>query len=120
MRITQQESAQLKRMGVVEGRYPNIFISSKVAFKTGGKASYIKNKAFEDEYYQDLILKMINESGNANRREIEELLENKLPDVLTPEQKRDKVKNLIQKMKREGSIEKIGHRKGAKWIVKRQ
>ncbi len=118
IKITHQEATYLKKIGVVEGRYPNLYISSDVAFRTGGKANYIKNKAFEDSYYQDLILKMIREAGNANRKEIEELLENKLPDFLTHDQKRYKVKNIIQKMKREGQIQKIGGRKGAKWIIK--
>jgi ATP-dependent DNA helicase RecG len=117
IKITKQESTMLRQLGVVEGRYPSIFISSKVAFKTGGTASYIKNKAFDEEYYEDLVLKMLKEAGSANLRELEELLFNKLPDVLTPQQKKNKVKNLVQKLRREGRIEKQGVRKGAKWAI---
>jgi ATP-dependent DNA helicase RecG len=73
MRIARQESTLLKRLGAIEGRYPNLCISSKVAFKTGDQASYIKNKAFDDAYYKDLIVKMIDEMGSANFKELSEL-----------------------------------------------
>jgi ATP-dependent DNA helicase RecG len=118
LKITKQESDILKKLGAIEGRYPSIYISSKVAFITGDKASYIKNKAFDEVYYKDLVVKMLEQCGSANRKDLEELLFSKLPDVLTTTQKRDKVKNLVQKLKREGRIEKIGGRKGAKWVLK--
>lgn len=119
IRISKEEATLLKKIGVIEGRYPGIYISSKVAVKTGDTAAYIKHKAFNDIYYKDLIIKMIAEAGSVQRQEIEELLMDKLPDVLSDKQKETKVKNLIQSLRREGKIEKIkSPRKGAQWIIK--
>mgnify|MGYP003485378979 FL=1 len=38
------------------------------------------------------------------RSDFENLLDDKLPNLLSPKQKKDKVKNLLQSMKREGVI----------------
>lgn len=41
----------LRKLKVIEGKTPNIYISAKVAESIDDKAQYIKNKGFDDEAY---------------------------------------------------------------------
>ena len=47
--ISKESFKKLKRQGLVEGRYPNLFVSFKVANSVGQKANYIRNKGLEDD-----------------------------------------------------------------------
>lgn len=107
----------LRDMGLLEGRAPKLFISSKVADAVGQKARYIHNRGFDDKYYQKLVLDYLHEYGKATRSELDELLLTKLPNVLTPEQKANKVRNLLQSMRREGSMQPVGPRASAVWFL---
>lgn len=78
--LTEVEEKHLKNKKLIEGRKPNYYIGLKVASKTGQKAAYSKNKAFDKSYYLDLILKSIREHSSLERKDIDELLWNKLPD----------------------------------------
>ena len=37
----------LKKQGLVEGRYPNLFVAARIAAATGMKARYIRDKSFD-------------------------------------------------------------------------
>ena len=49
---------KLKAKKLIEGRYPNIFVAGDIVISEADKAKYIKNKAFDDQYLKDLIMKM--------------------------------------------------------------
>ena len=116
--LTKEEGQLLKAHKLVEGRFPNLYISGKLAGVTGDRVKYIRNRAFDDSYYKDLILNYLKEYGEANRREIDEVLLDKLSDVLSETQKRTKVRNLIYSMsKQDCSIENIGSNKFPRWVV---
>lgn len=51
-----------------------------------------------------MILDFIQKSGEGKRENFEKILLDKLPDVLTLEQKKHKIKNVLQKIKREVKI----------------
>ncbi len=55
--------------------------------------------------------------GEAKREDIDKLLLSKLSDALTTQQKANWIKNLLQEMRREGSIRRIGAEAGprARW-----
>ncbi|MDZ7764391.1 MAG: hypothetical protein U5K00_08175 [Melioribacteraceae bacterium] len=105
--ISKEESTFLRKKNLVEGRYPNIYISSNISRVSGDKSSYIKNLAFDKKYYKDLVINFINEYNEATRAEINELLINKISDVLTTEQKRRKIKNLLYEMAHKDHQSKI-------------
>lgn len=107
----------LRDMGLLEGRAPKLFISSKVADAVGQKARYIHNRGFDDKYYQKLVLDYLREYGKAKRSELNELLLSKLPNLLTPEQKANKVRNLLQSLRRAGFMHPIGPRASAVWFL---
>ena len=47
--ISKENFRILKRQGLIEGRYPNLFVSFKVADIVGQKADYIRNKGLDDD-----------------------------------------------------------------------
>ena len=101
--ISRDEANYLRKKGFVEGRYPNLFLSSKVVSPThhvGLKTSYIKNKSFDDDYFKRLIVEYIKEFGKAERRDINDLISNKLPEYLTDRQRYDKITTLLSALKR--------------------
>lgn len=95
----------LRKLGVIEGKQPNIYISAGIAKTLNEKEKYVKNKAFDNEYYEKLIYQYLEVYSIATREDIRKLLEDKLSDTLTAEQKNNRVKNLLQSMKNRGIIE---------------
>ena len=118
--ISKESFKLLKRQGLVEGRYPNIFVSFKVADLVGQKAAYIRNRGLEDDICKQLIVKALEAMGEASKREIMEVLENALPEVLDEGQKSKKVSNLLQAMKKEGLVAAEGKTRHAKWILQQK
>jgi ATP-dependent DNA helicase RecG len=58
-----------------------------------------------DDYCIEMIIKTLEKFGSTSRNDFEELLLEMLPNTLTDSQKKDKIKNLLQKLRREGRIE---------------
>lgn len=118
LRLSKDEHRKLKAQGLVEGRFPNIFISSGLAVATKRKADYIKNRPFDDKYYKELMVSFIEKYGSASRSEIDDLVVSKLSDALDEKQKRKKVSNLLQSMSRQdGTIINVGSRRIPKWVL---
>ncbi len=111
------EEKQLKSKKLIEGRKPNYFIGIKVAQKTGQKAVYTKNKAFDKQYYLDLIIKSIRQHKSLSRKDVDELLWNKLPDWMDDKQRKIKINNLLSELRRNGKIENKGTFKEPQWVL---
>lgn len=116
--VSKESFKQLKKQGLVEGRYPNIFVSFKVADIVGQKAVYVRNKGLNDDICKQLIIKALESMGEASKQELMEVLEKALPEVLSDEQKSKKVSNLLQAMKKEGLVLAEGKNRYAKWSLK--
>ncbi|WP_230537061.1 ATP-binding protein [Teredinibacter turnerae] len=106
--LTDDQAKHLKALGLIEGRKPNFHISAQVADHSGERAQYIRNRAFDDQHYKQMITEYLEKFGTAKRVDINRLLLDKLPDVLDATQKDNKVKNLLQALKQEGVIEPDG------------
>ena len=113
--ISKDNFNNLKKQGLVEGRYPNIFVSFKIADMVGQTAEYIRNKGLDDDICKQLIIKALKSMGEASKSELMQVLEKALPEVLNDEQKSKKVSNLLQSMKKEEIIIAVGKNKYAKW-----
>lgn len=109
--ITDEEGRQLKSKTLIEGRKPNYHISSSVANVTGERAKYIKQRGFDDEYYENMIIEFLKKFEVATSLDFKNLLDNKLPEILDDGQKENKLRNMLQKMKRNGIIEVVDKRK---------
>jgi ATP-dependent DNA helicase RecG len=115
--LSESEEKRLKEKSLIEGRKPNFYISKPIAQQTGQKASYSKNKAFEKQYYVDLLCKAMREHGSLTRKEIDELLWNKLPDWMTDNQKKSKVGNLLTECRKNGTITNQGSFARSSWAL---
>lgn len=116
-RVVSKEAVQkLRKKKLVEGRYPNLFVAAHIAAVTDDRAQYIKNKAFDADHYQQLILKFLDRYKSAKRQELDTLLMDKLPEILNLTQKENKIGNLLGMMKRKGLIENRGSRKKPEWF----
>ena len=117
MRLTEYEERHLKAKKLIEGRKPNYFISLNLAQKTGQRANYSKNSAFDKTYYLDLIQKAIKEHSYLDRQEIDELLWKKLPEWMDEKQKKIKINNLISELRKKGRIRNDGNDAKPKWVL---
>ena len=102
--LLESEIKDLKKKKLIEGRKPNFHISSNIAEVTGEKEDYIKLRGFDETYYEDLILQYLKKFKRAKRSDFRKLLLDKLPSILNNNQKEDKIKNLLQKMRKEMKI----------------
>ena len=100
---------------MIEGRKNNLHVSANVAKATNSKAEYIRTRAQDDEHYVKLITDYIEKFDLASRKEIDELLWDKLSDSLDDPQKTNKINNLMTKLRRAGRIENSGSRKSPSW-----
>jgi ATP-dependent DNA helicase RecG len=116
--ISDKDANNLKREGLIEGRKPNYFVGKKVSQITEQKAAYTKNKAFEKQYYLDLIIKSITQHGSMKRKEIDELLWKKLPEWMSSQQRKTKIGHLLTELRLKKLIINVGSFKDANWTLK--
>lgn len=113
--ISSDAVKELKGLKLIEGRSPNFFVSAKVAEWTSQKGNYIRTRGLDDNYYQQLVLEYLGKYKQASRSDLDDLLMPKLPDVLDATQKGNKIKNLLQSLRRQGLIHPEGPRSSATW-----
>lgn len=101
--------AFLRKHHLVEGRANNLYFSAEVAKTIKEEATYIKNRAFDDQYYRDFIVKYLKQYGRATRKQIRDLLIEKLPDSLNDMQKEQKIGNLLTSLRKQNIIRVVGH-----------
>lgn len=115
--ITDDQLVYLRKHKFIEGRKPHFFLAHKVVSRTRStkmKSQYIKNRSFDDEYFMKLIVEYLKKFGKASRKDINELLMDKLSDVLDSTQKRHKIDYQLKKLKDSG---KINFGEDHKWIL---
>ena len=117
-RIERDEHRRLKAAGLVEGRYPSLMVAAAVAKATGETGRYIRERGLDKQYYLDLVLALVREHGPVGRKDVDDALLAKLPDRLTPEQKRTKVRNLLHELVRKGRIHNQGTRSHPQWVLR--
>ncbi len=109
----------LRKLKLIEGRANNLYISASVAKSTEQEAEYIRQKAFDDQYYKDMIVEYLKQWKKAKKKDIKNLLWDKLPEGLTDAQKESKIKNLLHALVNENLIMTDSDNKRlANWILK--
>jgi len=88
--MTKEEHKCLKDQNLVEGRYPNLFMTAPVAALAGDKSQYIRNKAFDKEYYKKLIVACLKEYPESSRKEIDDVLVTSSQMCWMPSRKEEK------------------------------
>ena len=115
--INDEAARRLKQKGFIEGRKPNYFISAQIAKITDKKAQYTRNRGLDTELLKSFILRHIDIHGSATRKEIDELLLDKMPDYMNERQRKKRIDNIIQNM-RDDTIVNVGIRSIPKWVKK--
>lgn len=115
--LEKEEFNKLKTLGLVAGRYPNIYVRSHIAAISNEKAAFIKNRAFDKGYYKTLIINFLKEYNSASRKDIDALLLDKLSDILNQKQKQNKIRNILAEMSKEGLVKNTGSYKYPNWIL---
>lgn len=108
MSITKDEAVALRKDRLIEGRSPNYYVSASVAEAIGQEVDYIKMRGIDDDYIQKVITDYLLNFKEAKKVHFESVLLDKLPDVLSIEQKRTKIKNNLQYLRKKGIIEVKG------------
>lgn len=117
LRIDTEDHRLLKQSGLVEGRYPNLVVSAEVAAVSGEKAKYVRDSGFDGQYYRDLVVKLVRKHQPVSREDIDQLLLNKLPEILSREQKLNRIHNLLRQLTTGGRIHNEGSRRFPKWVL---
>jgi ATP-dependent DNA helicase RecG len=118
--ITDEEYHSLKSKKLIEGRRPHIFVSEQVAAETDTRAEYIRKRSVDKQHFKDLVISYLKRYDEADRKEIDKLLLDKVSDALDDEQKHLFIKNLLRDMRCEGTIHTTGSKTfGAKWVLTR-
>lgn len=118
--LSKEAVRYLRKHNLIEGRVNSLYLSAEVAQTIQEEAQYIKNKAFDDQYYRDMIIDYLEKFEKAQRKDIRKLLWDKLPAVLTEQQKERKILTLLTALKRAGKIETDSDNKQlSNWVIKR-
>lgn len=103
-KITKEEATSLRQKKLIEGRYPNLRVSLSVSARTDSPVGYMKRRAVDDEYCKKMIADYLKINAIAGRQEIDDLLLDKLSPELSDQQKRYKVRNILQALRKAGVI----------------
>jgi ATP-dependent DNA helicase RecG len=114
--ISPEDNKRLKAAKLVEGRYPNLVVAAAIAAATGQKAEHIRDRGLNSQYYRDLIVELIRKHQPVTREDIDRLLLDKLPEVLSKEQKLTKIHNLLTSLSGK-RIRNDGARGKPKWVL---
>ena len=91
-------------------------MAGSLAAVAGLKAQHIRNRGFDSQYYRDMILALVREHQPVSREDIDKLLMDKLPEVLTQAQKRTKIHNLLSSQAGK-TIRNAGSRAASQWVL---
>lgn len=118
--ISKDAAGHLRKLGVIEGRMPNIYISAKVAESIGEKTQYVRNKGFDDDAYKKWIISYLETFKKGRKQDFVKLLNDKLPDTMSDKQKETKVRNLLYSLGKDGEIMQDSNNKRlANWVLKK-
>ena len=110
----------LRRRKLVEGRRPHLHISSLVAAATSQKASYIRTRRQDDVFLEKLVLDYLSQWHRATRRELDDLLWPKVPEALDAARRKNKIHNLLTRLREAGVIVNSGSRGTPSWEIVRK
>lgn len=115
--ISKEDFNVLKKAGLVEGRYPNIFVSYKVANIVGQQTDYVRNKGLSNDVCKQLIINALETMEKASVAELKEILAGALPAFLSEKQQSKKISNILQAMKKDKITDVTGTGHAARWFL---
>lgn len=117
--VEKEDVDRLRGQKLVEGRMTSLYLSASAAKSIDESATYIKNKGFDDKYYKDLIVEYLKQYGRAKKKDIRDLLWDKLPDALSDVQKENKIRNMLTALRKQEIIDTDSeNQQKTNWILK--
>lgn len=114
--ITREQAKTLRGRGLVEGRYPKLTLSSRVAGIIGTHEEYVRQKGLDASICKELIVKLLR-TRSCTRAEIVSAISHALPEDMSGEQRKKHVSYLLQELRKERRIRPDGARGSAKWVI---
>ena len=102
--INENEAEMLRKKSLIEGRKNSYTITADVAKHTDQQAEYMQMRGLDDMHYQSLIIEYLNTFERGRLADFDKMLANKLPQILDEKQRKNRVRNLLQKMRLEGKL----------------
>lgn len=114
--ITREQAKTLRSRGLVEGRYPKLTLSSRVAGIIGTHEEYVRQKGLDASICKELIVKLLR-TRSCTRAEIVSAISHALPEDMSGEQRKKHVSYLLQELRKERRIRPDGARGSTKWVI---
>lgn len=114
--VTREQAKALRGRGLVEGRYPKLTLSSRVAGIIGTHEEYVRQKGLDASICKELIVKLLR-TRPCTRAEIVSAISHALPEDMGDEQRKKHVSYLLQELRKERRIRPDGARGSAKWVI---
>ena len=107
----------LRKKHLIEGRRPHVYVAKMVAQKTGKKIEYSKHKGLVSKSCEAMLLEALHDHGMLTKNDITGLLWGVLSDQLTDTQKKNKIDNILRRLRSGGIIKNhtVGNR--SEWTL---
>jgi ATP-dependent DNA helicase RecG len=115
LEISDKAIKHLRRDKLIEGRKPNFHVSANVASATASKVDYIHTRSLDDLHYKKLITEYLTKFGKASRKDIDDILQDKLSDFLSIEQRKNKIGHLLTSLRVSNAIYNAGSKTAPEW-----
>jgi ATP-dependent DNA helicase RecG len=106
--LSRDEAKLLQERGIVAGKYPKLYLSASTTPVTDKTRKLKKHHSQDDLNFQILIIEYLKNFKQGKKEDFEKLLLDKLPDTLDIYQKKNKIKNILQSLRKKGIIVPIG------------
>ena len=101
----------------MEGRKPHVYIAKTIAQNTHTKAEYSKHKGLTEKSCESLLLDALADHNVLTRQDIDVLLWNALSDQLSDSQKKNKIGNLLTRLRKKGLIMNVTLGNKSEWTL---
>lgn len=115
--LSDNEIARLRAKHLIEGRKPKVYIAKHIAQKVGQKIEYSEHKGLGNKSCEEFLLAALRDHKSLSRKEIDKLLWRLLPDLLDDKQKKDKITNLLTKLRKRGQIKNKSQGPNSDWLI---
>lgn len=84
------------------GNTPNILGHTEL------QAEYMQMKGIDEVYYREMILEYLRKFESATLSDFEKMLSKALPQVLDDKKRKNRVRNLLQKLRKQNLVQSVG------------